>query len=213
MLAPEQREKLAVPGETADLGFSRFNLYLIGCGGTGSFTAQHLARLMTSGSLAASRIAGLTLVDFDSVEPHNVGRQLFTPADVGKPKAKVLARRYSASYGLKIGTIIEPFTRKMLGGTIPAGSFREPTVLLGAVDKAAARREILAAVMKYAGHRQAVYWFDAGNGESQGQIIWGNTSDEKQVRQGLGKPLVEYLPYPPLVFLGTPVMDIRFQWR
>jgi hypothetical protein len=88
---------------------------------------------------------------------------------------------------------------------VPAGNFREPTVLLGALDKAAARLEILTAVKKYAGHRQAVYWFDAGNGESQGQIAWGNTTDEKRVRQGSGKPLVEYLPYPPLVFPETTV--------
>jgi PRTRC genetic system ThiF family protein len=196
-------EKIVVPGETADLGFSRFNLYLIGTGGTGSFAAQHLARLWASGSLAAERIQSLTLVDFDRVEPANVGRQLFTPADVGKPKAEVLARRYSAAYGLKIGAIPKPFTRKRLGETIPAGNFREPTVLLGAVDKAAARLEILTAVKKYAGYRQAVYWFDAGNGESQGQIVWGNTSNETRVRQGLGKPLVEYLPYPPLVFPET----------
>lgn len=196
----EVTEKLVIPSETADLGFSRFNLYLIGAGGTGSHTAQHLARMMASGGLAAERVESLTIVDYDQVEPKNVGRQLFIPADVGKPKAEVLARRYSAAYGLKLSWLPEAFTGKLLGETIPAGSLRTPTILIGAVDRASARLEILTAVKKYTGSRQAVYWFDAGNGQSRGQVVWGNTASSKLVRQGIGKPIVEYLPYPPLVF-------------
>ncbi len=193
-------EKLVIPSDSADLGYSQFNLFLIGCGGTGSFTAQHLARLLVSGGLAAERIAGLTLIDFDRVEPKNVGRQLFTPADVGEYKAKVLAKRYGAAYGLKIGYIPERFTQKMLGDAIPAGNLRNPTLLIGAVDQAAARLEIFTAVKKHCGYRQAVYWFDAGNGDSRGQVVWGNTANPELVRQGRGKPILEYLPYPPLVF-------------
>jgi tRNA A37 threonylcarbamoyladenosine dehydratase len=186
MFDPLKPEKLVVPSDTADLAYSRFNLYLIGCGGTGSFAAQHLARLMASRGLASERVGSLTLVDFDLVEAANVGRQLFSPADLEKPKAEVLARRYGAAYGLKIGVIPEPFTRKMLGRLIPAGSLRSPTIIIGAVDSAAARLEILAAVRKYAGHRQAVYWFDAGNGETTGQAAWGNTADSALVQSGVG---------------------------
>jgi PRTRC genetic system ThiF family protein len=196
-------EKLVIPSETADLGYSQFNLFLIGCGGTGSFVVQHLARLMASADLAAERIAGLTLIDYDIVEAKNVARQLFTPADLGRPKAEVLARRYASAYGLKIGYICEPFARNMLGEAIPAGNLRNPTLLIGAVDKAAARLEILNAVKKHAGYRQAVYWFDAGNGERTGQVAWGNTARLDTVRKGIGQPIVEYLPYPPLVFPET----------
>ncbi len=202
-------EKLVIPSETADLGYSQFNLFLIGCGGTGSFVVQHLARLMASGDLAAERIAGLTLVDFDIVEPKNVARQLFTPADVCRPKAEVLARRYASAYGLKIGYITEPFTRKMLGETIPAGNLRNPTLLIGAVDKAETRLEIYTAMKKHSGYRQAVYWFDAGNGESTGQVAWGNTIKLDLVKKGIGQPIVEYLPYPALVFpeVADPARD------
>jgi PRTRC genetic system ThiF family protein len=193
-------EKLVIPSETADLGFSQFNLFLIGCGGTGSFVAQHLARLIASGGVASERIHSLTLVDFDTVEPKNVGRQLFTPADVGRPKAEVLAKRYASAFGLKVGSICESFTRKMLGEAIPPGNLRNPTLLIGAVDKAEARLEIYTAVKKYMGYRQAIYWFDAGNGASVGQVVWGNTASLELARRGIGKSIVEYLPYPPLVF-------------
>ncbi len=54
------------PSETANWDTQSFNIFLIGCGGTGSFVTQHLARLMASGDLAAERMAGLALVDFDS---------------------------------------------------------------------------------------------------------------------------------------------------
>jgi PRTRC genetic system ThiF family protein len=202
-------EKLVIPSETADLGYSQFNLFLIGCGGTGSFVVQHLARLMASGDLAAERIAGLTLVDFDIVEPKNVARQLFTPADVGRPKAEVLARRYASAYGIRIGYLVAPFEEDMLGENIPGGSLRTPTLLVGAVDQAGVRKEILKGVQKLSGARQAVYWFDAGNGEITGQVAWGNTGKLDLVKKGIGQPIVEYLPYPALVFpeIADPARD------
>ena len=194
-------EKLVIPSETADLGYSQFNLFLIGCGGTGSFVVQHLARLMASGDLAAERIAGLTLVDFDIVEPKNVARQLFTPADLGRPKAEVLARRYASAYGIRIGYLVAPFEEDMLGESHPR---RQPAHAYPSRLERwivhAVRKEILTGVQKLSGARQAVYWFDAGNGESTGQVAWGNTSKLDLVRKGIGQPIVEYLPYPPLVF-------------
>ena len=202
-------EKLVIPSETADLGYSQFNLFVIGCGGTGSFVVQHLARLMASGDLVAERIAGLTLVDFDIVEPKNVARQLFVPADLGHPKAEVLARRYASAYGIRIGYLVAPFEDDMVGENIPVGSLRTPTLLVGAVDRAGVRKEILTGVQKQSSTRQAVYWFDTGNGESTGQVAWGNTGKLDLVRKGIGQPIVEYLPYPALVIpdIADPAMD------
>ena len=48
-------EKLVIPSETADLGYSEFNIFLIGCGGTGSFVTQHLARLEDANLVAVVR--------------------------------------------------------------------------------------------------------------------------------------------------------------
>ena len=58
---------------------------LLGCGGIGSLVAI---------TLATAGVGELILVDGDHVEPSNLTRQfLFTEADVGLPKAEVLARK------------------------------------------------------------------------------------------------------------------------
>lgn len=55
--------------------------HIIGCGSIGSNVAELLARY---------GIKHLTLWDFDKVESHNIANQLFTPADIGRPKTEAL---------------------------------------------------------------------------------------------------------------------------
>ncbi|MFD5853583.1 thiamine biosynthesis protein ThiF [Cytobacillus pseudoceanisediminis] len=77
----------------------------IGTGGTGGYTVHHIAQLLgTSQSPAAYVIA-----DPDVIEQKNLGNQLFLPQEVGLKKADVLARRYSAAYGLDIGSFSDSF--------------------------------------------------------------------------------------------------------
>lgn len=58
---------------------------LIGAGGIGCAAAQYLA---------ASGIGHITIVDFDTIDATNLGRQiLYNPTDIGEPKAEVAAAR------------------------------------------------------------------------------------------------------------------------
>ncbi len=58
---------------------------LIGAGGIGCAAAAYLA---------SSGVGHLIISDFDTVDETNLGRQvLYTPHDIGKPKAEVAARR------------------------------------------------------------------------------------------------------------------------
>ena len=191
-----------IPTETADLGHSRWNIVLVGAGGTGSHSVPHLARMMALPGLLSKRIASLTIVDHDRVESDNVGRQLFIQPDIGRFKAQVLAERYSKAYGVSIAFFNQKVIRGMIrpDGLIPTGSFRRPTLILGAVDNPRGRRAIYAAVKQHHGPRKALYWFDAGNGFDRGQVAWGNTVNFKKIQGELGRPLVEYVPYPPALF-------------
>lgn len=54
---------------------------IVGCGGIGSFTAFALAKL---------GVQRLDLVDFDTVDEHNVPNQLFTTFQIGHPKTEAL---------------------------------------------------------------------------------------------------------------------------
>ncbi|MFL1431605.1 MULTISPECIES: TOMM precursor leader peptide-binding protein [unclassified Nocardiopsis] len=63
---------------------ARARVVLLGCGGIGSLVAA---------ALATAGVGDLVLVDADHVELSNLTRQfLFTEADIGLPKAEVLAR-------------------------------------------------------------------------------------------------------------------------
>ena len=63
---------------------------IVGCGGTGSQVARSVARMLYDMQQSRQQTPRLLLIDPDTVEMKNVGRQLFTPADVGQFKAQVL---------------------------------------------------------------------------------------------------------------------------
>ena len=70
-------------GGAGQVALTRAHVLLVGCGGIGSPALQYLA---------AAGIGRLTLVDSDVVEDSNLQRQtIFTPADVGRPKAEAAA--------------------------------------------------------------------------------------------------------------------------
>jgi PRTRC genetic system ThiF family protein len=148
--------------ETGEI--SRYAVYLVGTGGTGSFVALHLARLAY-----VAQAKGLSLrlifIDPDHVEAKNIGRQNFAPPEIGQPKAVALARRYSYAFGLKIESRVERFRADMV-----QPEYRELALVIGCVDNPAARREISNTV---AGGR--VWWLDSGNALDCGQVLIGNS--------------------------------------
>lgn len=56
-------------------------IHILGCGAVGSTVTELLVRL---------GLTKITLWDFDVVNPHNVANQMFTHADIGKPKVTAL---------------------------------------------------------------------------------------------------------------------------
>jgi len=105
-LGPDRLARLArhivLPevGGTGQVALADAQVVLIGCGGIGSPALQYLA---------AAGIGRLTLVDSDTVDISNLQRQtIFTPNDVGRPKAEVAAewvRRFDPA--VDVVTIVE----------------------------------------------------------------------------------------------------------
>lgn len=149
------------------------HITLVGCGGTGSFLALHLARLAyhVGGRFAVM----LTFVDPDVVEHKNIGRQNFCPAEVGRPKARCLMERYNRAFGLGIGAHVGPFEKEL----VVKGIQYHPALrmVVGAVDNAAARRDIHQVVSDY--EKGSLWWLDGGNHENSGQVLLGNRVDLK----------------------------------
>ena len=203
--------KFVIPSRTTNFGLVPMNIYLVGCGGTGSHLASNLAAVMSnSDSITGSRIASLTLIDGDTVEPSNCGRQLFSSPDIGRPKAEVLALRYTRAFNLQIA-FVNTYFKSGPNQVIPEGTFNKPTLIVTAVDKASVRLDIFNWLCNFeTSHRQSVFWMDIGNGHRNGQIGIGNTCDPTQVKEGIGHPFsIEFLPYLGCLNLFSRTIDPR----
>lgn len=141
------------------------NVLLVGCGGTGSFLAQSLARIAFHLQQAGPAL-GLTFMDGDTVEAKNVGRQLFAPAEVGMNKAEALAGRFNAALGLRIRAVAEMADRTTIEGD---AAHSATNILVGAVDSAEGRRAMDAGLLSPSWQ----LWLDCGNHEHAGQVIVG----------------------------------------
>ena len=160
---------------------------IVGLGGTGAQAARSVARMVYDMKAARLHPPKIVLIDPDRVEHKNVGRQLYTEADVGQAKAHVLMRRFNMALGLDITAIDQPVNAE--------DHFeRWGSLVIGAVDNHLARRE-LAQV-------KGAIWIDAGNHCSSGQVVIGNTGDRDTVMRLIagrdGK--YSYLPNAGLLF-------------
>lgn len=162
-------------------------IVVVGLGGTGSQVARCVARLLYHRQQKNQHIPQVLFVDPDIVEPHNVGRQMFTVADVGQSKAATLAVRFNYALGLSIAWCSEGIDSQK---HLPRGS-----LVCGCVDNHLARAEIARA--------KEILWLDAGNGFDSGQVSLGNSGDREQVLEGLRhahQGHCRYLPHAGLLF-------------
>ena len=154
-------------------------IVMLGAGGTGGHIAPHLYRLLYS----LRRPVRFILCDGDVVEEKNLVRQNFTPADLGENKAKVLAERYSAVFGLEteyvpsfvededqLGSLLEPgYLWMRQPGHAYNVRVSELVILIGAVDNNKSRQ--LCHRMFY--RATELIYIDSGNGEFTGQVVCG----------------------------------------
>ncbi|MEP7287902.1 MAG: ThiF family adenylyltransferase [Chloroflexota bacterium] len=177
-------------------------IVLVGLGGTGSQWARTICRIVWDLRRRRQHVPTIRFVDPDKVEAKNVGRQMFTQADIGYYKAEVLARRFNLAMGLNIIWHNAPFdTEQHTQG--------HGTVLCGAVDNHLARLEL----SKVKG-----VWIDSGNAASSGQVIIGCSSDKSEVLRSIESGRFSRLPNAALVFpallepepepVPTPTLDL-----
>lgn len=129
---------------------------VVGCGGTGSFVAEGLGRMLPL-------TINLVLIDMDVVEDRNLERQGFTAADVGLFKSEALAKRLARQYQRPIQYSVFPVGT----GDFPQG------IVCGCVDNGPARQAI-------ADHLFDNQWYiDSGNGRNFGQVLIGNAKIDR----------------------------------
>ena len=147
-------------------------IMVVGCGGTGGFVADGLARMLPPD-------IGLILIDMDRVEERNLNRQSFTVADIGLFKSEALAKRLAGKY-----------RRSVQYSVLPVGAADLPKgIVVGCVDNGLARQIIAERI------HDGQWWVDSGNGHNFGQVLIGNSKVEK-LRPSFTTDLCVRLPFP-----------------
>lgn len=141
------------------------NIALIGAGGTGSHMLTGLARMAVALHSLQLEDVHVTVYDPDTVSTANVGRQLFSSADVGLPKAAVLVNRINAYFALSWDAVHAEYHRDVAANT-------RDHIVISCVDSRRARKEIYAAIQEQPRPR---YWLDLGNSNHSGQAVLGNS--------------------------------------
>lgn len=176
----------------------RVVVLLAGCGGSGSFAAHILAQL-TAWAGGAGLDMRLYFVDPDHVEEKNLVRQNFCRAELGGPKALTLAWRYTAAFGVHITLVVDHFRAGLLDRYRPLHSTTGTlTLVVGAVDNVCARRDIAAAIEERLPRLppgDSLFWLDAGNERTSGQVLIGNSLEPEPLLSPLGYCLALPLPH------------------
>ncbi len=197
--APPQPETLDLTAQLQKkplrLGhFKSVHLCLVGCGGTGSWLSQDLARFALTLKTMDIR-AHITFVDPDIIERVNVFRQNFSFAEVGLNKAEALAFRLSAGWGVEVHAQPASFASEM--AFAPEADL---VIVIGCVDNAAARQAIAEVLDRRSGYTgigwhyepdampMCVWWLDLGNSRESGQVLLGSTSQPQRLKKAFPLP-------------------------
>jgi PRTRC genetic system ThiF family protein len=174
-------------------------IHLIGCGGTGSWLAPHLARITKL--LQDVHHLGVRLVfwDHDTVEEKNIFRQNFCEAEIGTNKAETLARRYGLAWGIEIIALPLPFSadvmyRNNLGDRY--GDNNMP-VFITCVDKNAPRQDVTKVCSQHFG-----WWLDCGNFKTAGQVSVGRGLAAREPSPLRFPSMTTWTPLPSVQFRG-----------
>lgn len=146
----------------------RVTVNLIGAGGTGSQVLGALARMDYALYKLGHPGLYVKVYDADVVTEANIGRQLFSVAELGINKANALVTRINSFYGTDWKA--EP---EMYSGD---GDQRLANITITCVDNLAARITIGKNLRNKGGYdnTKALYWVDFGNQTDRGQVILGS---------------------------------------
>lgn len=151
------------PGHLIENGI---NVIVLGSGGSGGEVMDRLVRLHF-GLIKTGHPVGLnvTLVDGDTVSEANIGRQRFSPYDVGQFKAELLVHRINVAYRLNWSAKVDYYN--------PETDTLNTDLLITCIDKGKLRAEL---GRQFRRTQTNMLWLDFGNDQNKGQFIFGHAS-------------------------------------
>lgn len=163
-------------GRDGQPSFRPCNVVLVGCGGTGGWLAEPLARLLAfhPGAAPFREAPGdnLLLVDGDRWESRNRERQACRSADVGLHKVTTLAERVAA---MELPDVrpwsIEEYLRTVDDVDLVLRNLPTPLLVICAVDNMAARVNVLRWLDEFCEGDWAFVSPGNGTGDVRGQVV------------------------------------------
>ena len=148
---------------------------MLGAGGTGGYVAPYVFRLLHM----LDRPARFVVCDGDIVEPKNLDRQNFVPADLGENKARVLAERYSTVLGMEteyVPSFIEKLPDLM--------ELIEPKEW--ELSPYSTKRKTRQLCHQAFHQSEELIYIDSGNGKYTGQVVCGVRRNGRTIRKSIG---------------------------
>lgn len=143
----------------------KYNIIIVGCGGTGGNFIKELGRFLYRASIKNS--CSILLIDGDLVEEHNVSRQPFLPEDIGRKKAAVMAEILQEAFQVTCS-----YYPEYLNHVYELEKFEKEdyvTILIGCVDNHACRKVLHAYFRKSI----SCFYLDSANEYSVGEVVVG----------------------------------------
>lgn len=167
-------------------------VFVVGAGGTGSQVVTNLARMDTALQALGHPGLHVTVFDPDVVTEANIGRQLFSEAELGQSKAMAIVTRINCFFGST--WVAEshqyPPRRPDKENSGPAN------IIITCTDNVRSRLELWRYLKDHretsaSNEKSPIYWMDFGNAQATGQVIIGTVRNK--IQQPLSK---EYMPVP-----------------
>jgi len=156
---------------------------VIGAGGNGSLLINQLGRINVALKALGKKGIYVNLFDFDKVTESNVGRQMFSPSDVGQFKATSLITRINRFFG----TSWSAFNDKIEYDSPMLTDQFSANIMITCTDNTVSRLNVKKILDSYARESfidvfRTHYWMDIGNRKDIGQVIMGNYQKHPQLK-------------------------------
>lgn len=165
----DMNEVLERTGKENDIHF-----VVIGAGGTGGYLIPNLGRMVGIKNKEGAEHT-VTIVDADNVEEKNLLRQNFSPNDIAKNKAEVMATRYGRAFGETFYYLAEYIeTAEQVKQLIKQE--KKTTVIIDCVDNNKTRFILKEGIRQY--HEEEnnstnnTIMISSGNEEYAGQVVF-----------------------------------------
>lgn len=168
----EEKRFVYDPQDFSGLNMDNYHFIIIGAGGTGGYLIPNLGRMIGIQNEAGSKHS-VTIVDADKIENKNLLRQNFSPNDVGKNKAEVMAGRYGRAFGQTFYYLSEYIESAEQVLKIMQSEDKVP-VIIDCVDNNKTRFIIKEGINLYhnSGSEKNTISLSSGNEKYSGQVVF-----------------------------------------